>query len=1115
MECVVTPSRAAERETFFGQWDAVNSFSLEHNDGNVLKTGRIRAFYYWKPDFLSSVTVAANESASIAVITRPLLQTIWKNGTLGYSYEYPEGVLDMNTNCVSYIGGDARVNMAFRGTYHAFRLYGRALSADEMAVHAAVDAVRFRGAGPATLVLPAGWVFDARTNLLAAVVATASGDGTVRVGDGVAGATASTNVAQGVSSSFVFEATPLAGNEFVMWTGDTDAISSGAATDRSVTVTTRERLNLTALFRPVGMSIPSVAGRYVTSGLVIHFDGADNAGVGTHSATAATWTDLSGNGNHGTMAPTVTWAGNGWVNNADGRPVLLGSAATATIATKTFTLEFACRTARKSTRECYFGGYNTGGLSIEHNSGSASDGRLRLYYDGAPDLSISAVKQDVDENAVFSLVSGPSQQKLYKNGALVWTGSSSVTASKLANATYYIGGEQSRATMAFHGTYYSFRLYDRLLTDEEVAQNAAADHDRLIGAAAPPGVTTWTNAAGGAWMNASSWDYGIPNVFTPAVVNRGLASGSIDVTQEVPLLKSLTLGATSGAAQVRVADGGTLSLQGARVLIDKGGELRVEQGGTVEYDGSGAANASAETAIAIANGGQMTIDGGIVNVNNLNGRMIVSASASNTGLLSIARGELIVALPASGDHGFAVQGGRMVMTGGHIKVRKPRFHDTWLALVSDFGSLDMSGSSSIYYYQLHAGMSSGTFHMQDSANLTVHTVSNGINGDESQYVRFRLAPYINGRGVMTVDDEAGIDLTGNNSLFYVGGGSAGSVAILNWNSSKQLKANHTFAVGISKGYGELNLTRGQIYGGGFGLRVGQCSGGRPVEPCCVTGVVNMTGGSLMNGNAYNYPDTMHGLVGGAGTLVNLSLPSLGLYRGTINLASGAVTNIAHYTGLGLGAAEGDVVQTGGEFRHLVSTCQMIVGAFGGEGRYVMSNGVASAMSDVFVGGIATNLVYHKPYNLYVNCPVTNHCAKGLLRVAGGSFSTEKTLWVSQDGAGVLEIGPAGTVTAANVAFTNTPAALTGSADLAAKVRFTFGSQGVGTVTTSGALTIGPGATLEVDSSALESHGIFPLISFGSCEGDFASITVTGHGTVVKRATGYVLDRSSGTMVIIR
>ena len=114
-----------------------------------------------------------------------------------------------------------------------------------------------------------------------------------------------------------------------------------------------------------------------------------------------------------------------------------------------------------------------------------------------------------------------------------------------------------------------------------------------------------------------------------------------------------------------------------------------------------------------------------------------------------------------------------------------------------------------------------------------------------------------------------------------------------------------------------------------------------------------------------------------------------------------------------------------------------------------------------------------------------------------------------------EMGPSGTVTAAGLALTNTPAALTGGADLAAKVRFAANAQGLGAVTVSGALTIGPGVTLEVDSTALEARGRFPLISFGSCEGDFASITVNGHGTVVKRAGGYVLDRSSSTVVIIR
>ena len=279
-------------------------------------------------------------------------------------------------------------------------------------------------------------------------------------------------------------------------------------------------------------------------------------------------------------------------------------------------------------------------------------------------------------------------------------------------------------------------------------------------------------------------------------------------------------------------------------------------------------------------------------------------------------------------------------------------------------------------------------------------------------------------------------------------------------------------------------------------------------------MVTVTGGRLLNSNNTNGDNTMHGLVVGAGNCSSLTSP--GLFRGILNVQGGSVTNLGHYFGVGLGVGEGDVTQTGGTIHHKPSAGhQMIVGAWGGTGRYVVSNGMTTATSDVYVGGITTNLLTHKPITLYTVCPVTNHCAKGLLRVAGGSFATEGTLWLSQDGEGVLEIGPAGTVTATNVTFTNTPAALTGNTDLAAKVRFAFGPQGVGTLTTPGALMIGPGAALEVDSSALEAHGVFPLISFGSCEGDFASVTVTGHGTVVKTASGYVLDRSAGTVILFR
>ena len=50
---------------------------------------------------------------------------------------------------------------------------------------------------------------------------------------------------------------------------------------------------------------------YVQKGLVACYDGIDNAGTGTHDATATTWADLSGNGFDGTLASNLGWAADG------------------------------------------------------------------------------------------------------------------------------------------------------------------------------------------------------------------------------------------------------------------------------------------------------------------------------------------------------------------------------------------------------------------------------------------------------------------------------------------------------------------------------------------------------------------------------------------------------------------------------------------------------------------------------------------------------------------------------------------------------------------------------------------------------------------------------------
>ena len=1118
------------RATIFGQYSVDYGVNFEYTANGTNATSNSLRLHFFRAladevtlnQYTTQATTFRNgDSATLALTAAPTERGLWKNGVLGTFTDTSKSaseIVSRVTTCNSAIGGDAaregNSQFPFIGTCYAFRLYDRVLTTEELAINAAVDAVRFRNADPATLTLPAGWSFDAQENLVKTMTVVALG-GKVRLGDGAAVATVVTNIIQDASSPAVtFTAVPDAGFEFVTWGGDIGAIIS--QNDTEVTVDGSLPVTLYAIFRPDAPPAASTAeADYVTDGLVVWYDGADNAGVGTHNANAATWADLSGNNRHATINSIVGWTANGWTNNDNGYPVAFESTVNTIIAqtlnSNTYTLEFTVRPSRTSNRENFFGSYNTGGLGIEHNSSSKTVGQVRLYYNGNPnyDTDVTIV---AGEAAAIALVSDASRQKLYKNGQLAYTGTQTVSNNKLlTSATYYIGNDASRPKNAFKGTYYSFRLYNRLLTDEEVARNAAADRTRLLEA----GATTWTNATGGAWLDAGAWDYGVPNVFTSAALTLPGASKTVTVTEHVPAVTNVTVANASGTTTVRVADGGKLPVENAVVSIGKGGELKVEAGGEVEYDGGGTDFPAAQGTVTVADGGKLTINGGAVNLNNFNGRLIASGVGSDTGIVSITSGKIRL-VAENGNHGLQfIAGGRLEMTGGQIEmVRTTAFGDSYLRLTDSSGVVEMSGDASIRYIENNVVLGGGTTHLWGDASISGIVTWDGVHNSATRDGRFRIAPLGGQTAVVTVDDDAYIGIDSHNPMFYIGT-TKNTRSILNWNSSKTLRGTGTFAVGYVNGYAELNLTRGQMVSGAYGFRVAQ-SGAKPSDdPCCVTGVVNMTGGSILNESGWSNAGTVHGLTIGAGTVVKLDAAAPSFFRGTLNLADGAVTNNAQYAGIGLGAAEGDVLQTGGEFRHQMNTYQMIVGAFGGTGRYVLSNGVASAESDVFVGGVTTNLLYHKPYNLHQTCPVTNHCSKGLLRVAGGAFATEGTLWLSQDGEGVLEIGPTGTVTAANVTLTNTPAALTGDADLAAKVKFTFGQHGVGTLTTAGALTIGPGATLEVDATALDGHGVFTLISFGSCEGDFSSVSVTGGGAVVKTSRGYVLDRSSGTVLTLR
>ena len=500
MEFATTPSRYAERQCFFGQYDK-KGFSIEHNSssGNS-KNGFFRLYYYLNS--VSAVseefiyTTQVDEWASISVASDIARQTVRKNGTAANVLEKSIGGT-MTDDCDSVIGGDnSRNAMAFRGTYNAFRLYDRVLTDREAAINAAVDAVRFNGADWSAYPELAAYSFDASGNLQKSLLAVAGDGGNVKVGDDAAAASAATeSVAFSTAGeqTATFTAVPAAGYALYRWEGDTDAITGGSIVSPSITVASSKGARFVAVFKKRGLTALS----YVQDGLVALYDGIENAGVGQHNDSTKTWVDLSGNGNDGACADQLTWSEKGWSVSGGCKPVTVQSTQLSkTLSTAVFSIQFACTPENprdSSGRMCYFGQYS--GVAGDVNVEKTAANEVRLYRNtmlGATYDWKSSGKTYMPAGSFVSVSYSMSTNAgtLYVGGDEKETKTADFITSR-TNTTSIIGGEVNRAYFAFSGTYNAFRLYNRVLTADETKLNAMIDDVRFNGGAnLPAGYST-------------------------------------------------------------------------------------------------------------------------------------------------------------------------------------------------------------------------------------------------------------------------------------------------------------------------------------------------------------------------------------------------------------------------------------------------------------------------------------------------------------------------------------------------------------------------------------------------------------------------------------------------
>ena len=218
------------------------------------------------------------------------------------------------------------------------------------------------------------------------------------------------------------------------------------------------------------------ASAYVQTGLIAQWDGIDNAGTGTHQADATVWVDLKGGeawtlGAKGSFSEAALVCGGG------------GLAATRTTSlTGIQTMDIRIEQTAKPGGLAFGSGQRTGGYScyFGYGSNNLNCDTPNVGYRVSTTTTVgvpqtTAVTYDL-ENDLYS----KSVTAIYKNGAEVAKGTySDYYSAQLDKATL---GARNDGNYAFTGKIYALRLYDRKLTEDEVAQNAVLDRLRFEGA---------------------------------------------------------------------------------------------------------------------------------------------------------------------------------------------------------------------------------------------------------------------------------------------------------------------------------------------------------------------------------------------------------------------------------------------------------------------------------------------------------------------------------------------------------------------------------------------------------------------------------------------------------
>jgi hypothetical protein len=233
---------------------------------------------------------------------------------------------------------------------------------------------------------------------------------------------------------------------------------------------------------------PAFAGGIVTSGLVLNLDAGNS---NSYPGSGTTWTDLSGNGNNGTLVNGV-----GYTSSNGGALTFDGVNDGVSVPGTNLSLNQMTISSWN-----YSTNYNQNGFMFEKTTNGTVNTQYSLFYNAtgnnaiyyrtfglsSQDLFVDTTTAGVVNNQWNNIVAtfDGSQKKIYVNGVLRATQNVTGTVTQNSTGLAYIGIYGNFGGYPFNGNIASTQLYNKALTASEIQRNYNALKGRYTSQPSP------------------------------------------------------------------------------------------------------------------------------------------------------------------------------------------------------------------------------------------------------------------------------------------------------------------------------------------------------------------------------------------------------------------------------------------------------------------------------------------------------------------------------------------------------------------------------------------------------------------------------------------------------